>query len=196
MKLIEQKKFWIFDMDGTLTIALHDFQAIKFELGLPPNEDILSSLSKLSPIEQIKKHTQLNKIELEIAKRAVESPGTSKLLNELSLKSYTMGILTRNSFQNSLETLKGANLIHFFEPNFIFCREKAIPKPNPDGIFQLMKVWDAKKENTIIVGDYRFDLEAGRAAGIDTIYIDPTGEFPYKNLADHSVKSLDSILEI
>ena len=48
MKLISKKKFWIFDMDGTLTHAVHDFPTIKRELGLPLDLDILTGISLLS----------------------------------------------------------------------------------------------------------------------------------------------------
>ena len=36
---------WIFDMDGTLTVSAHDFEAIRLELGLPPTrgQDSLGS---------------------------------------------------------------------------------------------------------------------------------------------------------
>ncbi|HCR31850.1 MAG TPA: HAD family hydrolase, partial [Stenotrophomonas sp.] len=29
-------RHWVFDMDGTLTVAMHDFERIKRELGIPP----------------------------------------------------------------------------------------------------------------------------------------------------------------
>ena len=60
------KKYWVFDMDGTLTCAKHDFPAIKTELGLPLDKDILTGLSFLNPIDREKKNLILEKIELEI----------------------------------------------------------------------------------------------------------------------------------
>jgi phosphoglycolate phosphatase-like HAD superfamily hydrolase len=41
-----------------------------------------------------------------------------------------------------------------------------------------------------MVGDYQFDLLAGRAAGTATVYVDPSGEFPFARHADVSVRSL------
>ena len=35
---------WIFDLDGTLTVAAHDFDKIRGTLGLPRNEPILEVL--------------------------------------------------------------------------------------------------------------------------------------------------------
>ena len=45
--LLSHCQYWIFDLDGTLTIAVHDFDAIRDELGLPAGEPILEAMSKL-----------------------------------------------------------------------------------------------------------------------------------------------------
>ncbi|PJZ44547.1 HAD family hydrolase [Leptospira brenneri] len=196
MSYLKQKKNWIFDMDGTLTVANHDFEAIKRELNLPLETDILTSLSKLTKEEADKKHIHLNQIELKIAKSSVPSPGSFELLRNIKTQTNQMGILTRNSFSNSIETLKAAGLIDYFDPNFIFCRERAIPKPNPEGIFRLMDLWKASPKETVMIGDYVYDLDAGRAAGVETIYIDPDGKFPFKDSATHCVRQLDEILNL
>lgn len=196
MSFFKRKKNWIFDMDGTLTIANHDFEAIKRELEIPLDTDILTSLSKLSKEEAEKKHIQLGEIELKIAKLSIPSPGSSELLQEIKTQTKNLGILTRNSFSNSIETLKAAGLIEYFDSNFIFCRERAVPKPNPEGIFQLMDLWKANPTETVMIGDYVYDLDAGSAAGVETIYIDPTGEFPFREFATHCIKELGEILNL
>ena len=40
-------KYWVFDMDGTLTVAVHDFNAIRDELGLPQGRPILEQLAEM-----------------------------------------------------------------------------------------------------------------------------------------------------
>jgi phosphoglycolate phosphatase-like HAD superfamily hydrolase len=44
-----------------------------------------------------------------------------------------------------------------------------------------------------MVGDYLFDLEAGRRAGSATVYLDPTGAFPWKDRADLPITNLAEI---
>ena len=44
-----------------------------------------------------------------------------------------------------------------------------------------------------MVGDYVFDLEAGRRAGSATVYLDPTGEFLWQDLADLPIMTLTEI---
>lgn len=194
MQLLHKKKHWIFDMDGTLTIAQHDFNAIKRELGFPLDMDILTSLSKLPTELKLQKNLQLDAIELEVAKFAEASQGCYQLLEQIHLLTHSLGILTRNSFLNSLETLKAAGIYDFFSEEYLVCRLLLEKKKNPDGILFLMKEWNAKPEETIMIGDYLYDLQAGKAAGVETIYIDPSGSFPFKENANYHVKNLEEIL--
>ncbi len=48
-------------------------------------------------------------------------------------------------------------------------REDNKPKPSPAGVHCLMDRCGAGPAETIIVGDFRFDVEAGRSAGVRTI---------------------------
>src|SRR5690606_34555427 len=58
---------WIFDLDGTLTIAQHDFAAIRRELGIPAEEDILEHLGRLPIAERDELNARLDDIELRLA---------------------------------------------------------------------------------------------------------------------------------
>ena len=44
-----------------------------------------------------------------------------------------------------------------------------------------------------MVGDYVFEIVAGRRAGSATVYLDPTGEFPWQDLADLPITTLAEI---
>ena len=44
---LQSCRHWVFDMDGTLTVAVHDFPAIKRALGIPQDDDILHHLAAL-----------------------------------------------------------------------------------------------------------------------------------------------------
>ena len=63
-------------------------------------------------------------------------------------------------------------------------------KPRPDVIHRLLEAWRGDAARTVMVGDFLFDLEAGRGAGAATVYVDPEGRFPFAHLADLSVRSL------
>ncbi|MBU45731.1 MAG: phosphatase [Spirochaetaceae bacterium] len=175
---------WIFDMDGTLTEAVHDFQLIRRELGLGPEDPILDSIRNAEPDKARQMNHRLNEIEWELAALARPAAGIHEFLLGLKEGNVRLGILTRNRHDIALETLKRAGLSEFFQEDWIVDREMAAPKPDPEGIHLILERHNERPENTMMVGDFRYDLEAGRAAGTGTVYMDPTGEFPFRDLAD------------
>jgi HAD superfamily hydrolase (TIGR01509 family) len=191
---LKQRDCWIFDMDGTLTLSIHDFEGIKRELGLPPQQPILEELAKLPPAVAQSLHAKLEALELEIAHQATPQDGAYELLTELRSRDYQMGILTRNSKSNAYATLEACGLAEFFPPGLILSRDCCAPKPSPVGILQLLAQWNAAPDRSVMVGDYVFDLEAGRRAGSATVYIDPTGEFVWQSQADVAVSQLSTII--
>ena len=66
----QQSRHWVFDMDGTLTVAVHDFEAIKRALEIPPEHDILHHLAALPAAEAAAKHAWLLEHERELAEAA------------------------------------------------------------------------------------------------------------------------------
>jgi len=195
---LRQRQCWVFDMDGTLTLGIHDFEAIREELGLPIGEAILESLAKLTqtdPAAAAAKHQRLHEIELEIAQQSSVQAGARELLGWLKSRQVPIGVLTRNSKPVAYETLKACKLLNFFEPDHILSRDCCPPKPQPDGILKLLGLWQKQPSEAVMVGDYHFDLEAGRNAGTATIYIDPTGAFPWREQADHSVSDFHTVLD-
>jgi HAD superfamily hydrolase (TIGR01509 family) len=189
----DQRDCWIFDMDGTLTLSIHDFDGIKRTLGLPIDQPILEALDQLPAAESARRHQQLDALELEIAHQATAQEGAHELLEKLRSTGCKLGILTRNGKENAHATLAACKLEQFFAPELILSRNCCPPKPSPDGILRLLADWQARPERSVMVGDYVFDLEAGRRAGSATIYLDPTGEFPWKAQADLPVTALTEI---
>ncbi|MEM8615217.1 MAG: HAD-IA family hydrolase [Cyanobacteria bacterium P01_H01_bin.105] len=186
---------WVFDMDGTLTLGIHDFEAIRATLELPVGAPILESLRQL-PVEiAADKHKQLREIELDMARKATAQPGAHKLLELLLTQGKQIGILTRNGKDIAYETLNACGLMDFFEPTLVLSRDCHAPKPEPDGILALLDTWESAPTEAVMVGDYKFDLLAGRRAGTATVYIDNAGEFMWSEHADYGVRSLKSVVD-
>lgn len=189
------RRGWIFDLDGTLTRPQHDFDAIRLELGIPNGEPILEYLARLPVTEAARLHRRLDAIELELATAAQPQPDCAALLEHLSGAGCMLGILTRNSRSNALRCLERIEVMHLFDPACILGREEAPPKPDPGGILSLLGGWQLGPDAAVMVGDFRFDLEAGRAAGVRTVHFDPSGRFPWPTLADHCIRSLADLIE-
>lgn len=187
-------KYWIFDMDGTLTLAKHDFSAIRQALGLPPDQTILESLAALPPATAAPIYQRLQAIELEIANLSEAAEGAHELLSYLSAQGARIGVLTRNSALNTQVTLEAAGLAQHFAPIDLISRDCAPPKPHPAGIQRLLAQWQAAPHEAVMVGDFVYDLQAGRAAGTATLYIDPSAEFPAREQADWCISSLMELL--
>lgn len=203
---LSTRDYWIFDMDGTLTVAMHDFDAIRRELGLPPGLPILEEIASRPAGEAQQLTRRLDEIELEVALRARPQRGAADTLASLSDGGVRLGILTRNSEPLARVTLEACGLCDFFSGSSIVGRESGPPKPEPDGIFELLRRWQAKPEQAVIIGDFKFDLEAGVRAGIATVYFDsgaegevgaPRGsDEDWTALADHRVERLAELLEL
>jgi len=191
---ILQRRHWVFDMDGTLTIAVHDFTDIRKELGFAEGQPIVKTLNAL-PDEQAQPLRQrLQEIEEGLARQAQPAPGVQNLLAALKLRGCRMGILTLNSKENAWLTLQTLGLAEFFEPEAVlgrWCLEN--PKPHPDGIHQLLDFWNADSDDAVMVGDFLWDLKTGRAAGLPTVHVDLSGAFPWPELTDLPVASLHDL---
>jgi HAD superfamily hydrolase (TIGR01509 family) len=140
-------------------------------------------------------HRRLDDIEFEVAARAKAGAGVETLLRTLLDRGVQIGILTRNGQQIAYETLRACGLLHYFDADCVIGREQALPKPEPDGILQLLDKWQLPPERAVMVGDYYFDLAAGRAAGTATVYLDVTGRYEWADYADVSVERLDELVE-
>ena len=183
-------------MDGTLTVAMHDFDAIRATLGLPANRPILESIASLPEEQAASLRIRLNEIELDLARRASPQAGAIELLAGLKRRGVRLGILTRNTRRNAYETLQACGLLDFFETDCVLGRESAPPKPNPDGIHKLLDYWGTHPGDTVMVGDYHFDLEAGRRAGTTTVWLDIAGHGQWLNQADLRVQSLRELMDL
>lgn len=171
-------------MDGTLTESLHDFPAMKRALGLPEDCDILSNLAQMDPAEAAPKYAQLHQLELEVADQSRAAEGAADLLAFLQKRGCHLAILTRNNRQCTEHTLAAAGLNHFFAEHLILTREDGHAKPAPGGIFTLLDRTQSQPISSLMLGDYLFDLEAGRAAGVHNVLIHPQNDVAWSHLAD------------
>ncbi len=185
--------YWVFDLDGTLTVPVHDFDAIRSRLGLEEGCDILAALSKMSETQALPLLKELELIEIELAKKALPSPGAVALLAELHQRNCELGILTRNNKKNALFSLEALGVGSYFSEDCVLGREDVAPKPSPDGILKLSAYWNTTPVNVMMVGDYLYDLQAGRNAGATTVHVDQTGVFPWPEWMDIGVNSLQKL---
>ena len=182
-------------MDGTLTIGVHDFAMMRSELGLAPDADILETVQAMPPEQAAPLWDKINAMEYHFASLAKPMPGAFELLEHLQKRDVNLGIVTRNVMPAALQTLKACNLDGFFTPADILDRDSCEPKPHPAGILLLLDQWRAKNIECVMVGDYLFDLEAGRAANVATVHINTLAQHPWPNMTDWGIDHLHQLID-
>ena len=179
---ITEVRHWVFDMDGTLTIAVHDFAAIRRALEIPEEDDILHHLAALPADEAAAKRAWLLEHERELAYAARPAEGARELLHALRERGCRLGVLTRNAHELALVTLQAVGMGDCFLPEDILGatrhRQAASGRAAAFG-GALGRGAGVDADG----GDYRFDLECARAAGARGVLVNvPHNEWP--ELAD------------
>lgn len=193
--LLRNRGHWIFDLDGTLTVSAHDFDHIRRELGLSPETPILEALHAMPESEAAPLWESLNELEFYYAGKASVMRGASDLLQKLHDGGRQLAILTRNTMPVVKHTLQACKIDHFFPLDHILDRDSCIPKPSPDGVKRLLDFWQADADDTVMVGDYLYDLEAGKGAGVATVHLDTRGDLDWPEYTDIRIEELGEIIE-
>ena len=82
-----------------------------------------------------------------------------------------ISILTRN-VREVVETFAR---MFTFEFHAVYTREDGPPKPSPAGALSLCRAMGVNPAHTLAVGDYKYDVMAGRDAGCRTVLVDRDG---------------------
>ncbi len=190
----------LFDFDGTLTKAgLIDFAGIRSAIGCPPGASILAHLERIAdPKERERAERRLGDFELAAAERAEEQPGAAELVRFARSRALKLGVITRNSRESvdrSFSRLKGLAASDF---DVIVTRDDApAPKPSPEGVLHACAVLGVPPAEVMVVGDYRYDIEAGRSAGAVTVLLggaQEPGRSPVEE--DHRIGALSELIGI
>ncbi|QNH18216.1 HAD family hydrolase [Xanthomonas sp. SS] len=190
---LRQVRHWVFDMDGTLTRAVHDFALIRRKLQIPPQADILQHLAALPAEEGAAKHAWLLEHERALALGAVAAPGAPALLRALHAAGCRLALLTRNAQELARVTLREIGVDELFEEVAILGRDEAPPKPHPGGLQQLAAHWGVAPHSLAMIGDHEYDLQCGRHAGATTVLLHADNLWPA--LADLHFADCAALLE-
>ncbi len=195
MRRLAQCTGWIFDLDGTLTRPVHDFDRIRQSLGIPAGEDILSYIDAQTLTVQCTMKEQLDEWEHFYASKALPAEGARELTEMLAERGVRLGILTRNTREVAIRSLQAIGVADYFVEEAILGREEARPKPDAHGIEILLNQWDISSSESVMVGDFKYDLEAGKGAGSATIHVD-SDDRSWPELTDIRVTSLTELADI
>jgi len=187
----------LFDLDGTLVHTRIDFPAMKREVlelvaaaGFDPTDcDGLDVLGIVDWVEarlegersfRILVEAALVRIELAACEGAELAGGARETLDWLLRRGIRVGIVTRNSTEAAELLLR-----RFPLPYEVLLTRAHTPrvKPDPLHLHLALERLGAVPEYSLMVGDHRMDVQAGRAAGTLTAGV-LTAERPDDYFAD------------
>lgn len=180
----------IFDMDGTLTRPYLDFRAIQAAIRIP--EPLLENMLSMPPgAERDRAFGILERFEDEAAERSELNSGAREVLDFLASRSIPSGLVTRNSRRSTELVLKK----HHLRFDSSVTRDDAPAKPRPEPLWMICEKFRVLPAHTLMVGDFKFDILAGRNAGTRTALL-TNGKIPsYLKEAepDHLLERLDDL---
>jgi len=182
----------VFDMDGTLTESALDFDRIRSECGLPDGEPILEFLRTAPGDQRERAAGILHRHERRAARECRLKDGAREVLNELARRGVRTALLTRNS-ADSVQTVLERFGLRF---DCWLSRESTEPKPSPEPVLKIAERLGLAPEELLIVGDYVFDVQAGRAAGARTAFMRTESGVAPPEQADLVIDDLRELLHI
>ncbi len=171
----------IFDLDGTLAETGLDFEAIRRELDFPAGIGLLEHIETLeNPQHVARAHAVIDRHEMEGAARATWIDGARDVLEHLHRCGCPTGVLTRNSRKAVARTREVLGL----DMELMLTREDCRPKPDPDGLWQIARALEVDPAECVYVGDFSYDLECARNAGMTACLFRNHGNEAFEPQAD------------
>jgi hydrogenase expression/formation protein HypE len=162
----------LFDFDGTLTEPGDlDFDRFRKQIGCPSGTPVLEFLVGIPEPRRSAVERELDEFETEAAQRARVNPGAEDLIRFLRRVDIPCAILSRNSRRSVDAAL---SLLPFPPDTFrlILTRDDRIPlKPDPDSVRTAAARLGLEPSELLCVGDFVFDIRAGRGAGAPTVLL-------------------------
>jgi HAD superfamily hydrolase (TIGR01509 family) len=156
----------LLDMDGTLTRPMLDFPAIKAEMGIG-SRPILEALAELDPARRREAEAILLRHEDRAAAESSLNPGCRELIDWTRSHRIHVALITRNS-RRSVDIVLAQ---HGLAIDVVVTRDDGLFKPDPRPLLLACQRLQADPADAWMVGDGRYDVEAGLAAGMKTVWI-------------------------
>ena len=189
-----QIKAVIFDLDGTITQPFFNFDAIRGEIGLARDSGpLLESMEKMTSQQRQNAEKILHYHEQKAVTESKLNANAKQTLSALRSAGINIGILTRNKRENALAIAKK----HDLEFDTVIGREDGPVKPDAFGVLRICEQFGVEPKETMLVGDYLFDLLSAKAAGaVAVLLANHSQADEFAEHADFCVEDISRILEI
>ncbi len=158
----------LFDMDGTLTQPLIDWQEVRRRLEVPEGASIMDHIEAMNGHRRDQAERLLEQIEFEAATAAVPNDGVVDLMDRLHERGLKTGLVTNNHRHAMTHIVEKLGL--WFD--LLLSREDGIAKPAPDLLILALKRLGLEPGDAVFVGDGRYDRAAAAAAEVSYLHLD------------------------
>jgi len=181
----------LFDMDGTLTRPMLDFPAIKEEMGIG-NRPILEAMAEMEPTRRRQAQDILLRHEDRAAAESDLNPGCMELMQWVQQRRISVALITRNSRRSVDVVLER----HGLKIDVLITRDDGMFKPDPRPLLVACQRLGVQTDQAWMIGDGRYDVEAGLAADMKTVWIshDRQRDFPAEPWRE--VRALTGLLNV
>ena len=175
----------LFDFDGTLIdtdeIIIQSFQhTFRTVLGEEkPEEEIIKTFGEplgltmekmldIDPAEAIRIYRSYHNTKFEDLIKVF--PGMMELVKELYSRGYKLGIVTSRLRHTTLVGLKKFDLEKYF--GYVLTADDTDKhKPDPEAINIVLEKLGSKPEETLMIGDSKFDIMCAKNAGVESVLV-------------------------
>ncbi len=180
-----------FDLDGTITKTQVQFAPYKKRIGCKRG-DVLAYIKKQDLDQQQALYQILDEYEYQIEKECTLNDGFLELMDFLNNKEIKTGIITRATRHHATQVIQklGIPITH------VIGREETEPKPSGKPLIHLSSLLKKPLHKMICVGDFLWDILAGKNAHVTTVLFVTEASQKYIHLPDYVIYHLASLKDI
>ncbi|MDH5405003.1 MAG: HAD family hydrolase [Candidatus Aminicenantes bacterium] len=182
----------IFDLDGTVTKPYIDFPELKRKIGIPPDQLILEHMATLEGAQLERADRILEDCEREAAENSVLNDHFREVWSYLKKQGIKTAILTRNS-RTCVDMVMRKHRLSF---DLVVTREDAPPKPSEAPVLLISQRLSIPPDKLLLIGDVKYDIWAGKAAGVKTVLLTNGKEPDPSAGADWTINSFHELIPI
>ncbi len=181
-----KKKHIVFDFDGTIfnsnQVILESWQEVyRYYTGKEADEAVIYrtfgetlrySLSKAFPQANPDEAVQIYREFQEAHYKEMTGlfDGVREMMDQLRSTGHTLSIATSRVKATTLEYLEMLGLSNYFDA-LVTCDDTDKHKPDPTPLLMVLDKLRARREDSIMLGDTKFDIGCCNNAGVDSILV-------------------------
>ncbi len=154
---------------------------------------VLEAMEKMSPEHRRRAEEILHFHERQAVTESRLNTGAKETFRALDEWGIHIGILTRNKRSNALAIARR----HGLKFDAVVDREDGPVKPDAFGVLRICEQFGVRPQETLLVGDYLFDLQCAKSAGAVAVLLANSSQADeFAEHADFVIETIDQVLQI